>query len=193
MIAPTNYLRSYVTIVYDARTIVTSFFTMPAVPSQCRRWCPSLKRKTYRLAPSLSLSLSVSLSLCLSSLSLSLSLCLSSLSLSLSLSLSENLHMFFTPLASEKVVRSGGGGLKPPQPPPPGSATPDLGQTLVSDMTFYCRPDVVGSLDSRASRSNCLFCFYGSAPIVIKRCLSLQKFKMPEFKKTASLNEHARK
>ena len=65
-----------------------------------------------------------------------------------------------------------------------------LGQTLVSDMTFYCRPDVVGSLDSRASRSNCLFCFYGSAPIVIrpKRYLSLQKFKMPEFKNTASLN-----
>ena len=30
----------------------------------------------------------------------------------------------------------------------------------------YCRPDVIGSLDSRASRSNCLFCFYGSAPIV---------------------------
>ena len=23
-----------------------------------------------------------------------------------------------------------------------------LGQTLVSDMTFYCRPDVIGSLDS---------------------------------------------
>ena len=63
-----------------------------------------------------------------------------------------------------------------------------LGQTLVSDMmTFYCRADVVGSLDSRAS---CLFCFYGSAPIVIrpKRYLSLQQFKMPEFKNTASLN-----
>ena len=63
-----------------------------------------------------------------------------------------------------------------------------LGQTLVSDMTCYCRPDVVGSLDSRASRSNCLFCFYGSDPIVIKRYLSLQKIKMPEFKNTASLN-----
>ena len=63
-----------------------------------------------------------------------------------------------------------------------------LGQTLVSDMTFYCRPNVVGSLDSRASRSNCLFCFYGSAPIVVKRYLSLQKSKMPEFKNTASLN-----
>ena len=68
-----------------------------------------------------------------------------------------------------------------------------LGQTLVSDMTFYCRPDVVGSLDSRASRSNCLFCFYGSAPIVIKRYLSLEKFKMPEFKNIASLNEKAQK
>ena len=40
MIAPTNYLPSYVTIVYDARTIVTSFFynascavTMPSVVS----------------------------------------------------------------------------------------------------------------------------------------------------------------
>ena len=67
-----------------------------------------------------------------------------------------------------------------------------LGQTLVSDMTFYCRPDVVGSLDSSASRSNFLFCFYGSAPIVIERYLSLQKFKMPEFKNTASLNENAK-
>ena len=37
-----------------------------------------------------------------------------------------------------------------------------LGQTLVIDMTFCCRPDVVGSLDSRASRSNCLFFLYGS-------------------------------
>ena len=65
-----------------------------------------------------------------------------------------------------------------------------LGQTLVSDMTFYCRPDVVGSLDSRESRSNCLFCFYGSAHIVIrpKRYLYLHKFKIPEFKNTASLN-----
>ena len=63
-----------------------------------------------------------------------------------------------------------------------------LGQTLVSDITFYCRPDVVGSLGSRASRSNCLFCFNGSAPIVIKMYLSLQKFKMPEFKNTASSN-----
>ena len=25
-----------------------------------------------------------------------------------------------------------------------------LGQTLVSDMTFYCRPDVIGSLDSKS-------------------------------------------
>ena len=63
-----------------------------------------------------------------------------------------------------------------------------VAETLVSDMTFYCRPDVVGSLDSRASHCNCLFCFYGSAPIVIKRYLSLQKFEMPEFKNTASLN-----
>ena len=65
-----------------------------------------------------------------------------------------------------------------------------LGQTLVSDMKFYYRPDVVGSSDSRASRFNCLFCFYGSATKVIrpKRYLSLQKIKMPEFKNTASLN-----
>ena len=47
-----------------------------------------------------------------------------------------------------------------------------LDHTLVNDMTFYCGPDVIGSLDSRASRSNCLFCIYGSAPIVIKRYLS---------------------
>ena len=63
-----------------------------------------------------------------------------------------------------------------------------LGQTLVSDITFYCRPDVVGSLDSRASRSICLFGLYGAAPIVIKRYLSLQNFKMPEFKNISSLN-----
>ena len=56
--------------------------------------------------------------------------------------------------------------------------------------SIFCRPDVVGSLDSRASRSNSLFCFHGSAPIVIrpKRYISFQKFKMPEFKNTASLN-----
>ena len=65
---------------------------------------------------------------------------------------------------------------------------PDTGQR--HDILLSPRPDVVGSLDSRASRSNCLFCCYDSAPIVIrtKRYLSLQKFKMPEFKNTASLN-----
>ena len=53
-----------------------------------------------------------------------------------------------------------------------------LGQTLVSHMTFYCRPDVVGSLDSRASRSNCLFCFYGSAPIVINKKVAYASRKL---------------
>ena len=76
----------------------------------------------------------ISLSICLSSLSrhLSLDLSLSLLSLSHSLCLSENLPMFFPPLASEKVVGLSpppptpqSGGLKPPQPPPPpGSVTP---------------------------------------------------------------------
>ena len=79
---------------------------------------------------------------------------------------------------------------KPKPKPSVASHARTPGADTGQDMTFYCRPDVVGSLDSRASRSNCLFCFYGSAPIVIrpKRYLSLQKFKMPEFKNTASLN-----
>ena len=29
-----------------------------------------------------------------------------------------------------------------------------LGQTLVSDMTFYCRPDIIGSLESRTSHKS---------------------------------------
>ena len=42
-----------------------------------------------------------------------------------------------------------------------------------------------GSWGSRESHSNCVFCFPGSATLVIKR-VSLQKFKMCEFKNTAN-------
>ena len=91
---------------HDARTIVTSFFTMPAVPSQCRRWCPSLKRKTYRLAPSLSRSVSL--------LSLSLSL---SLTLSLSHTLFVSLKTY--PCLFPHWPLKKWWGLSPPPPPPP--------------------------------------------------------------------------
>ena len=42
------------------------------------------------------------------------------------------------------------------------------------DQTTSDMANVVGSLDSRESYSNCLFCFYGFATIVIKMCLSLK-------------------
>ena len=88
-------------------------FTMPAVPSQCRRWCPSLKRKTYRLAPSLSRSVSLSVSL-------------------KTYPCSPPPHWPLKKWAPTPQI--GGGGAKAPSAPP-GSATPapDLFRTVSID------------------------------------------------------------
>ena len=63
---------------------------------------------------------------------------------------------------------------------------PDTGQRhdiLLSPRCYW-------EFGQQSKSLQCLFRFYGSAPIVIrpKRYLSLQKFKMPEFKNTAFLN-----
>ena len=55
---------------------------------------------------------------------------------------------------------------------------------LVKAPYYYDRLSYVGSLNSRESCSNCLFCIYSSATLVIIMYLFLQTFKMHKFGNT---------